>query len=407
MPGKRTLVMKFGGLAVGTTTALTQVLSIVLHEREQWDQLVLVVSALEGVTDALLEATRLAQISNRRGYRRIAATLRTRHFALVEHLPLGNTERQALEADLDRLLFDMLDQLQAVADAAKGDLAPSTTDDIIGAGERLAARIVAALIRQNNIRAVAVESDGLIVTDDSFGNAKPDIAASQERIQQHLLPMLERGIIPVITGFVGSTPDGRTTTLGRGGSDFTASVIGAAAAAEEVWVWTNVDGMMTTDPNDVDNAQVIQQMSYTEVGEMAYFGAKVLHAHMVSPLQRNDIPLRIRNVYKPAQDGTLVNSTTNAKPHPKAVTVIPGLGLTAERSGPLVDITALVNHVLEVVAGSPAEVMLASQSSARSFLCFVIPTTSGPGTARNAVERLQERLDEQGLGDAWTFSRSA
>lgn len=397
-----TLVMKFGGLALGTTTALSQVLSIILHEREQWDRLLVVVSALEGVTDSLLEATRQAQISNRRGYRRITATLRTRHFALVEHLPLDNTERQAIQADIDRLLFEMLDQLQTVADATPEELAPATIDTIIGAGERLAARILAAMLRQNNIRAVAIDSHGLIVTDDNFGNATPDVEKSNERIKANLLPMLERRIIPIITGFIGSTPDGRTTTLGRGGSDYSASVIAACAKADEVWVWTNVDGMMTTDPNDIDSAQVIPAMSYREVGEMAYFGARVLHPRMIHPLQASRIPLYIKNVFKPGQPGTLVSDVNTAYTHiPKAVTTIQGISLMTEQSGSLSQITALANEVLAQTAGSPAEVMIASQSSARSFLCFVIPTSSGPGAVHLALDILRQRINDTAAFTGW------
>lgn len=398
-----TLVMKFGGLALGTTTALTQVLSIILHEREQWDRLLVVVSALEGVTDSLLEATRQAQISNRRGYRRITATLRTRHFALVEHLPLDNTERQAIQADIDRLLFEMLDQLQNIADATPEELAPATVDAVIGAGERLAARILAAMLRQNNIRAVAIDSHGLIITDDNFGNATPNIERSGERIRANLLPMLDRRIVPVITGFIGSTPDGRTTTMGRGGTDYTASVVANCAGADEMWVWTNVDGMMTTDPNEIDSAQVIPSMTYREVGEMAYFGARVLHPHMIRPLQAVHIPLYIKNVFKPGQPGTLVSSTKpNHKHIPKAVTVIQGISLETEQSGSLANITALVNDVLEQTAGSPAEVMIASQSSSNSFLCFIIPTSSGPGAVHIALDTLRRRIEEQPQFAAWT-----
>ncbi len=397
-----TLVMKFGGLALGTTTALTQVLSIILHQREQWQRLLIVVSALEGVTDSLLEAIRLAQVSNRRGYRRIAATLRTRHLALMEHLPLGTGERQAIQADIDRLLFDMLNQLQAVADAATEDLNPSTADSIIGTGERLAARIVAALLRQNSIRAVAIDSQSIIITDDNFGNALPIVDASCERISENLLPMLERNIIPVITGFVGSTQDGRITTLGRGGSDYSASVIASCANANEMWTWTNVDGMMTTDPNDIEHAQVIPYMSYEEVGEMAYFGARVLHPRMIAPLHDGGIPLRIKNVYKPNLPGTLIaEETGDAHPALKAVTTIQGIGLTAARSGPVAQIVERVNEVLTYTAGSPAEVMVASQSSSRSFLCFVIPTSSGPDAARSSVAALRERLAQNPLATDW------
>ncbi|MEL6149265.1 MAG: aspartate kinase [Chloroflexota bacterium] len=391
----KTLVMKFGGLAVGTTTALTQVLSIILHEHERWNRLLIVVSALEGVTDALLEATRLAQVSNRRGYRRISATLRTRHMALVEHLPLGPTERQALQADMDRLLFEMLDQLQSVADAAQEDLSAEKVDAIVGTGERLAARIVAAMVRQNNIRAVAIDSQSLVITDANFGNAVPDLEASCERITENLLPMLDRKIIPVITGFIGSTLDGRITTLGRGGSDYTASVLGACSNADEVWIWTTVDGMMTTDPNEIDNARVITDMSYAEVGEMAYFGARVLHARMIGPLQSQKILLRIKNVFKPAQQGTLISHSAARQPRSlKAVTVIQGIGLSADRSGPLSEITAMVNDVLMSTAGSPAEVMISSQSASRSFLCFVIPTRSGPSAVRAALDILETELED-------------
>jgi aspartokinase/homoserine dehydrogenase 1 len=389
-----TLVMKFGGLSVGTTTALTQVLSITLHERERWDKLLIVVSALEGVTDNLIEATRLAQVSNRRGYRRIIATLRTRHLALIEHLPLGTNERHAIQADVDRLLFEMIDQLQTIADNPSETLEQETVDPIVGVGERLAARIVAALIRQNDIRAVAIDTPGMIITDDVFGNATPNLEKSCEKIQQNLLQMLDRQIIPVITGYIGSTEDGRTTTLGRGGSDYTASVIGICSEADEVWLWTDVDGMMTTDPRDFENARAIPMMSYEEVGEMAYFGAHVLHPRMVGPLHENRIPLRVKNVFKPQQPGTLIYETNPKAParSPKAVTLIQGLGLSTAYSGPLTDITKQVNQVLWDVAGSHTEVMISAQSSTQTFLCFVVPTSSGPGALRKAIDTLADDL---------------
>lgn len=399
--------MKFGGLSVGTTTALTQVLSIVLHEHERWKRLILVVSALEGVTDALLEAVRLAQVSNRRGYRRIVATLRTRHLALIDHLPLSHNERRAIQADVDRLLFDMLDQLQTLASEPSEDVPKGTVDAIVGTGERMAARIVAALIRQNNIRAVAIDAYEIIVTDDTFGNATPDIDASYARVTTNLLPMLDRSIIPVITGFIGTTADGRTTTLGRGGSDYTASVVSVCCGAEALWIWSDVDGMMTTDPRDLDNARVIPEMSYTEVGEMAFFGARVLHAHMIHPLRAVEIPLRIKNVFKPQQPGTLIHDIAGLPSHlPKAVTVIQGVALEADRSGLLSDVIATTNDVLIQHTGTAAQVMIASQSSTHSLMCFVIPTTSGPGAQRAVVDSLSEQLSRDDLGDSalWTVS---
>lgn len=388
-----TLIMKFGGSSVGTTTALTQVLSIVLQEQEKWKRLLLVVSALEGVTDALIEAAQLAQLSNRRGYRRIAATLRTRHMALIEHLPLGPTERAALQADVDRLLFDMLDTCQGLADRRYADQQERSEriETIVGVGERLAARIVAALLRQNHLRGVALDATDLVVTDDVFSNATVNLPLTRERIVNNLLPMLDRRIIPVITGFIGSTIAGKPTTLGRGGSDYTASVMAVCTSANELWVWTDVDGMMTTDPRDVPEARSIPQLSYDEVAELAYFGARVLHPRMIAPLKEQNIPLRIRNVFKPQQQGTLVGPENTRTPAAiKAVTSIQGLALYAPRSGPLAAIAGLVDGTLFENSGSHVDVMISAQSSNGSFICFVIPTTAGP----DALHTLRQALDE-------------
>jgi aspartate kinase len=398
-----TLVMKFGGSSVGTTTALTQVLSIVLHEREQWDRLILVVSALDGVTDALIEAAHLAQLGNQRGYRRIIANLRTRHLALIEELPLGTTERTALQADIDRLLFDLLDIYQSMSQTPADTVVPDKVDATIGVGERLAARIIAALLRQNDLRSVAIDATSLIITDESFGNAMPSVSLTRELVLSNLLPMLDRQIIPVVTGFIGATPKGKTTTMGRGGSDLTASVLGVCANADEVWIWTAVDGMMSADPREVVGAQVIPVLSYQEVAELAYFGARILHARMVGPLSREHIPLRIKNVYKPQQPGTLVHNINQARSRAlKAVTSIAGLGLSADHSGSLSPISLLVDQTLFATTHSHADVMISSQSASSSFVCFLIPTSAGPEAVHSAKQLLEEHLGDIPDTDTWT-----
>jgi aspartokinase/homoserine dehydrogenase 1 len=404
-----TLVMKFGGSTVGMTTGLTQVLSIVLYEREHWSRLLLVVSALEGVTDALLEAAHLAQLGNRRGYRRIVANVRTRHLALIEHLPLGQTERAALQADIDRLLFDMLDTCQVLSEEPEIPPAkppfPSPAaalDAIIGVGERLAARIVAALLRQNNLRSVALDAGDLIITDETYGNASPLIDLTRQRIANNLLPMLERGIIPVITGFIGATASGRPTTLGRGGSDYSASIIGLCADADEVWIWTDVDGMMSADPGEVPFAHVIPSLSYDEVAEMAFFGARVLHSRMIGPLREKSIPLRVRNIFKPQQPGTLIKALPLISSRPKAVTAISGLGLFAPVSGSLNGITQLVDEALQAVVRSRVDVMFAAQGASHSFVCFVIPTTAGIDASHNLYLEVSDRLRRSPEFSVWS-----
>jgi aspartate kinase len=402
--------MKFGGSSVGTTTALTQVLSIVLYEQERWDRLLLVVSALEGVTDALIEAAHLAQLSNRRGYRRIVATLRTRHMALVEHLPLGTTERTALQADMDRLLYDMLDTCQGMADHPNVGVRPEAIDAIIGVGERLAARVVAALLRQNNLRGVALDATDLIITDNVYGNATPNMALTRQKMTRNLLPMLDRKIIPVVTGFIAATSAGKPTTLGRGGSDYTASVLGVCADADEVWMWTDVDGMMSTDPREIAAARVIPALSYEEVAELAYFGARIIHARMIGPLRQQRIPLRVRNVFKPQQPGTLIKEQNGrAESTLKAVTAISGISLMAPQSGPLSFISSLVDELLFSITGNRADVMLSAQSSGNTFACFVIPTSAGPDAVHTLQIALEERLQIEGedSGSGWTVYPSA
>lgn len=397
-----TLVMKFGGSSIGTTSALIQVLSIVLNEREQWDRLLLVVSALDGVTDMLIEAAGLAHMGNQRGYRRIIANLRTRHLAMIEELPLGSSERSALQADIDRLLFDMLDIYQGMTHSSDRWAATQKLDATIGVGEKLAARIIAALLRQNDVRSVAIDTTNLIITDDAHGNATPNIELSRAQIITNLLPLLERGIVPVITGFIGATHSGQPTTLGRGGSDLTASILGVSVGAQEIWIWTDVDGMMSADPREVETARVIPHLSYDEAAELAYFGARILHARMIEPLRPDRIPLHIKNVYKPQKLGTLISSAVGHSERTiKAVTSIAGLALTSEHSGPLSMISTLVDRTLFETTRSHADVMISAQSSSRSFVCFLIPTVAGPDAIHNTRMALEDKLSEHSHTEAW------
>ncbi len=408
--------MKFGGSTVGTIAGLTQVLSIVLTERERWDRLLVVVSALDGVTDMLIEAGSLAQMGNRRGYRRIVANLRTRHMALLEHLPLGAAERGALQADIDRLWFDLLDVCQSLSDEASGVILPpsviSSLDSVVGVGERLAARIVAALLRQNNLRGVAIDATDVLITDNVFGNATPDIERTRARVAANLVPMLDRRIIPVITGYIGATRDGKPTTLGRGGSDYSASVIGMSVAADELWIWTDVDGMMSADPNEIGGARVIPFLSYDEVSELAYFGARILHPRMIAPLREHQIPVRVRNVFKPQQPGTLIQqgsvaeareSTTDAQRGVlKAVTAIQGISFAAPMRGSLASLMVFVDETLWTVTRTRAEVLIAAQSSEQSFICVVVPTTAGLDASHGLRVEMGDRLRLRDDLHGWT-----
>ena len=390
-----TLIMKFGGSALGTTAALAQVLSIVLHETQQWDRVLIVASALEGVTDQLLEAAQHAQINHQRGYRRIISTLRTRHIAMAEQLPLGVDEQAVLRADIGNLLFRILEICQSLADSQLDTIQPQYLDEIVAVGEQLAARIIAALLREKQIPSVAIDSTDIIITDENYGNASPIMDLTAQRIQNIIFPMMEQQIIPVITGYIGATQSGEITTLGRGGTDYTASILSTCVQSDEVWIWADVDGIMSADPRIVPNSQLIEELPYRETAELAYFGARILHNRMIPPLQAADTPIRIKNIFKPQQAGTYIyRFEPDRQSRLKAVTTIQGLALTAERSGSLYDITRLVDRTLGKTIGSQAEVMITSQSSNRSFVCFVIPTSANIDAFNSIRAELENKFSD-------------
>ena len=400
--------MKFGGASLGTAGALKQVLSIILEQRQRCEQLLIIASALEGVTDMLLEAAQLARVANRRGYRRIAATLRTRHMALVDQLSFDDTARSALKADIDQLLFDMLDQCQKVADSLDDELTPSMSDAVVAVGERLSVQIIAALLRQHDIRGIAVDGADLLVTDDVHGNASPLLSLTSTKVQDILLPILDRGLAPVVSGFIGAAENGATTTLGRGGSDYTASILSALIEADELWIWADVDGMMSADPRDVSGARVIPMLDYDEAAELAYFGARILHARMIQPLAEKSLPLRIKNVYKPAEMGTLIAAGEPKRQATiKAVTSIQALALSRQSSGSMAGVTRLVGNTLFKTLGMRSEVMIASQSSSSSFLCLVIPTSIGIDGLDRLQRALTDKMAEHPQKMPWEISSAA
>ncbi|NDJ60091.1 MAG: aspartate kinase [Chloroflexi bacterium] len=400
----RTLIMKFGGSSVGMTAGLTQVVSIVLNEHERWDRLLLVVSALDGVTDSLTEAIQLARLGNQRGYRRIIANLRTRHFALADQLNLTPTEHRTLDADMDRLLYDMLTHFQRISDHLSEAEQLAVGDAITSVGERLAARIVAALLRQHRLRSVALDATDLIITDDKWGGANPLMEPTRSRLVDQLMPLLESRITPVITGFIGATLDGRPTTLGRGGSDYTASILAECASADAVWLWTDVEGLLTADPDEVSTPpQVIPALTYEQSAELAYFGARVLHPRMIGPLRTRTIPLQIKSVFKPQQAGTLVTDhIAEASSTLQAVTMIQGIGVHGSQSGILTPLLTRINEVFVEVTGAPIEVTISAQSSQESFICFVVPTTAGLDAPPTLAARVGEALARSATLSQWT-----
>jgi aspartate kinase len=294
------VVMKFGGTSVRDVEAVRRVTGIVRGETRPR---LLVVSALAGVTDGLLEIASQIESGEEDSAKNAARELRRRHREMVSLLG-EPASKAALLADLDAR-FDELDAI-VHALAVIGEVSPRSRDTIVSFGEISSSAIVAAALEDAGIPSRAVDPRQVLVTNDEHGSAQPDVEATDTRLREVVAPLLEDGVVPVLGGFVGASASGPTTTLGRGGSDYSAALFGAGLRAEEIQIWTDVDGMLTADPRLVKEARVVPHMSFDEAAELAYFGAKVLHPSTILPAVRRDIPVRILNSHRPEAPGTRI-----------------------------------------------------------------------------------------------------
>jgi aspartate kinase len=303
------IVHKFGGTSVGSSERFAGVADIIVEAyRRRGDlaheEIVVVVSAMSGVTNRLIAGARAAAAGEDTIYREIKAELVSQHLDVVEALLHKSSERISAGGLIEDRLHELGRFYRSIA--MLGELTARGLDAVASFGEQLSASILAAAIRERGLRSQAISATELIVTDDSFGAATPLMAETRLQLQERIQPLVARGVIPVITGFVAATETGVTTTLGRGGSDFSAAIIGAALEADEVWIWSDVDGILTADPNLVPQARTLAELSYTEAADLAYYGADVLHPKTIRPVTESGIPLRIVNSFNPTHPGTLI-----------------------------------------------------------------------------------------------------
>ena len=310
----RSLVMKFGGTSVADADAIRRLIGIVSRHRDTGASPVVVVSALSRVTDRLLAFADAACRGSGPVLRTDIDALWERHDGIARELVKDEIEAltTALASDFD----DMRSVLEAVA--ILQDAPPRALDSSAAAGELMSSRIVAAALRAAGLPAVWVDARRAIVTDDAHGAAIPQMNETRAAAVAELQPVLDAGQIPVVGGFVGASPEGITTTLGRGGSDYSAALIGAAIHAAEIQIWTDVDGMLTADPRVVSSPRVVERLSFDEASELAYFGAKVLHPSTILPAVATNIPVRILNSRRPDGRGTLINGTPRGDDRPLA-----------------------------------------------------------------------------------------
>ena len=297
-------VMKFGLVSVGEIARLREMARLVKEAHADGRALVVVCAALGGITDKLIGAARAAATGQEAVVDEARRELWGRHRALAEKLAADEWEREALYREWADLLkvFDRFTR----SIATLGEHSPRSIDAVAALGERFATHLVATALRQAGVSARTVDASELIVTDNHYGAALPFPAESSERIRARLSPLLQSRIVPVITGYIGATRDGIVTTLGRGSGDYSATLIGAALGADQVCIWTDVDGILTADPKIVAGARTLAELSYVEAAEIATFGAEVLHPRTLVPVAEHGISLLIRNVLRPERPGTRV-----------------------------------------------------------------------------------------------------
>jgi bifunctional aspartokinase / homoserine dehydrogenase 1 len=361
--------MKFGGTSVGSAGRM-RVAALLAAQESKKRPVVMVVSAMSKITDLLLDAMRHAEAGDRTGIETDLAALRSRHEdACRELLP------EARQAPVMAAIHGIIGEFERIVNgmAMLNERPPRSVDEAVAAGERLSALLISECLNAEGIPAAAVNAWDVVVTDAVFGNASPLMEATRRKAQALLLPLVEKSLIPVVTGFNGATADGRPTTLGRGGSDFSASIIAAALDASELWIWTDVDGIMSADPRLVPDGVVLDEVTYAEAAELAYNGAKVLHPRTLAPLVEKRIPVWSKNSFAPEKRGTRIVPTISAANGARAVTSTAKVALVAlePASAELTGVQVMA-RALDAIARINVEIMALSSSSYRQSFCFLV-----------------------------------
>jgi aspartate kinase len=349
---------------------------------------------MSGVTNRLIEAANSAQAGNAKEAASIMEALREQHELALRSLTANQQERSSVGMKVQEVLLD--GRRLCDGTALLGELTPRTLDAISGLGERISALLVAVAVRELGLVSEAITATELIVTDSYHGGAEPLMDLTRAKSQARLRPLLEKGIVPVVTGFIGATSEGQLTTLGRGGSDYSATILGAALDADEVIIWTDVDGVLTADPRLVPEAKTIPEISYREAAELAYFGAKVLHPKTLNPVVQAAIPVWIRNSFQPERPGTkITREGRSIGGGVKALTAIRDVTLISVGGPGIVGLPDVVGRTFSTTAEVRANVLLISQSSSQNDICFIVSTADAQRTVEAMRKEFAQDLAHQ------------
>jgi aspartate kinase len=376
--------MKFGGTSMGSADRMRIAAQICADARKQ-QPVTIVVSAMSKITDLLLSTMRAAEEGDSDGVRENIQIIEKRHLDTCREL-LPAERQPAVAAEIRSLIEEFERLSQGILMLAERP--PRSVDEALAIGERLSATLIAACLDSSGIPAIAVNAREVVVTDGVFGNASPLMDLTREKAARVLMPRIKAGVLPVVTGFNGATVDGKPTTLGRGGSDFSASILASALDAKELWIWTDVDGIMSADPRLVPDAAVLDVVTYREAAELAYNGAKVLHPRTIAPLVEKGIPVWSKNSFNLAAPGTKIVSHSDGN-GPRAVTSMANVALISiEPASSTIQGTMLMGRVLEALGRLNTEVLAFTSSSYRQSFCFLIRKDEVDG----AVQALKAEL---------------
>ncbi|HAX25572.1 MAG TPA: aspartate kinase [Chloroflexi bacterium] len=371
-------ILKFGGTSVGSAAAISHTVDILAAQHKQDDRVVGVFSAMSGITNLLLSRADAAAHGDSEGVDAVRADLLAPHYAALFDLVTDSDRRRQSEAtvaayadEVSRLLYSVYVLRECTARAR---------DRIASFGERMSSILIAAALEERGIPALAVAADRLIVTDSVFGSASPLLDRTTERTRSTLEPILQSHTMPIVTGFFGADEQGITTTLGRGGSDYSAAILGYALDADEIQIWTDVDGVLTADPRIVPDARMLDRISYAEATELAYFGAKVIHPKTMHPAVEKGIPIWIRNTFNPDQPGTMIgpaapggpNGENSSQRSAKALASVTGLAAITVAGRGQISVTDATARIFRSIGRTSANVYMISQASSQHSLTFVL-----------------------------------
>jgi aspartate kinase len=366
------LVMKFGGTAVDSPDNVRHVAQLVKSHAKN-NSIVCVVSAVRGMTDGLLSIADSVKRGDKQSIDEFVKKSTKIHLDIVQEAISDSKLKSEAAAHVKKITRELEDVLGGIV--LLGEVTPKSLDYLLSFGERLSTPVVSFVLRD-----IGLKSDHLtgkeagILTDSNFGEARPLMDTSKLRVSHKLEPLLKDGVVPVVTGFIGADQYGNITTIGRGGSDYTATIIAASIGADEVWLWSDVDGLMTADPKIVGDAQVLKEVSFAEAMEMALFGAKYMHPRALEPVMETKIPIRIRNTFNSQHFGTAIsqNPSKESQRIVKSVSVIRHTALIDVSGGGMVGAPGTAARIFDTLAKNRINIMMISQSPSESSISMVV-----------------------------------